>query len=501
VARLRGLGREIPLGTHAVLGRDPACDVVLDDASVSRRHAVLEEDGKGGCKLRDLASANGTFLDGVRIGGSGVPVSAGARLRFGEVELQLLGEAPAAFAPRRRALVGAGVVAILLCAALFLRGRPSGAARASSSAPPATVLVEESLAALEADHPEEAAALAQKAVEADPLLDAARAALARSRREREATRVFSQALVAADAASGNDALHLLAQVPQDSRLFARARIKAKEIAGAALRAHGAACRAGSDARRWPEAASECASALEISCQVPAATPDPLLPLLREAERKAGRKVPWSCPADLAPLLRDEAATVPAPAPDALLAQLHPDAKVRAAVSLYLHGEPSEAMRALSREGSPLARATADRIRKVEGRSREGRTALLAGDLLRSDRAYAEALRVDGELVPKGVDSVPARKIREALARAHGRLGDDYFAKGRYASAFDEWQAALAARPRDPHLLDSIARLDEVARAIAQDGRASCADLRVAAHVASAGGPVREAAERALSRCR
>ena len=100
-----------------------------------------------------------------------------------------------------------------------------------------------------------------------------------------------------------------------------------------------------------------------------------------------------------------------------------------------------------------------------------------------------------------MDSVPARQIREALAGAHGRLGDDYFAKGQYASAFDEWQAALAAKPRDPHLLDSIARLDEVARTIVEDRKASCADVRVAAHVASSGGPAREAAERALSRCR
>jgi tetratricopeptide (TPR) repeat protein len=390
-------------------------------------------------------------------------------------------------------------VAIFVGAALFLRGRPSGAARPSSPRS-ATALVEEAISALETDHPEEAEALAQKAVESDPILEAAHATLARSRREREATRVYLQAMAAADA-GGNDILHLLARVPQDSRLFARARIKAKEIAGGALRAHGAACRAGSDAERWQEAAFECAAALEISCQVPAGTPDPRLALLREAERKAGRKVPWSCPPDLASLLRDDAAETPAPAPDALLAQFHPDPKVRAAVALYVQGEPPEALRSLSREGSPAGRAAADRIRKVEGRSREARTALLAGDVLRAGRACADALRVDGELVPKGLDSVPAKQIREALARAHGRAGDDYFGKGQYASAFDEWQAALAAKPRDPHLLDSIARLDEVARTIAQDEKASCADLRVAAHVADAHGPTREAAERALSRCR
>src|SRR5712672_3182231 len=148
--RLRGLGREIPLGARAVLGRDKGCDVVLDDASVSRRHAVLEEDGKGGLRLRDLASANGTFLDGVRIGQRGVPASFGARLRFGDVELQLAADAPTAFPARRRALVVVGAVAMFVGAALFLRGRPSGAAR-PSPAPSATALVEEAISALEAD--------------------------------------------------------------------------------------------------------------------------------------------------------------------------------------------------------------------------------------------------------------------------------------------------------------------------------------------------------------
>jgi hypothetical protein len=86
----------------------------------------------------------------------------------------------------------------------------------------------------------------------------------------------------------------------------------------------------------------------------------------------------------------------------------------------------------------------------------------------------------------------------ALGQAHGRLGDDYFSKGQYASAFDEWRAALSAEPRDPHLLDSLARLDELALGIARDPGSSCADLRVAAHVSAR---AREGVERALSRCR
>jgi adenylate cyclase len=45
-----------------VVGRLPGCDVVIDHPSVSRRHAKLTVIG-GRCKLQDLESRNGTFVD------------------------------------------------------------------------------------------------------------------------------------------------------------------------------------------------------------------------------------------------------------------------------------------------------------------------------------------------------------------------------------------------------------------------------------------------------
>jgi hypothetical protein len=49
------------------LGRDPACEVVLSDPTVSRRHAQLHfRDGRW--ILQDLGSRNGTIVNGVRVG-------------------------------------------------------------------------------------------------------------------------------------------------------------------------------------------------------------------------------------------------------------------------------------------------------------------------------------------------------------------------------------------------------------------------------------------------
>ena len=63
---LQGLdpGKLFPLeGASVVLGRHPACDIVLESASVSRQHArILNVDGS--FYLEDLHSRNGTFLNG-----------------------------------------------------------------------------------------------------------------------------------------------------------------------------------------------------------------------------------------------------------------------------------------------------------------------------------------------------------------------------------------------------------------------------------------------------
>lgn len=65
--------RVVPLAGDrpVVLGRDPHCDVVLEDDRVSRRHARLEPTAAtietAGWRLTDLGSKNGTALDGVPV--------------------------------------------------------------------------------------------------------------------------------------------------------------------------------------------------------------------------------------------------------------------------------------------------------------------------------------------------------------------------------------------------------------------------------------------------
>lgn len=71
-----------------VVGRDADADLVLDDATVSRRHAVLAV-AAGRVTVEDLGSSNGSFVNGRRVQGE-TELAAGDLLRLGRVRLTLL---------------------------------------------------------------------------------------------------------------------------------------------------------------------------------------------------------------------------------------------------------------------------------------------------------------------------------------------------------------------------------------------------------------------------
>ena len=72
-----------------VVGRDPGCDIVLNDSKCSRRHAVVE-DGPEGLVIRDSGSANGIYVNGRKVEKSAL--RPGDTVRLGEVKLRLLPE-------------------------------------------------------------------------------------------------------------------------------------------------------------------------------------------------------------------------------------------------------------------------------------------------------------------------------------------------------------------------------------------------------------------------
>ncbi len=69
-----------------IIGRNPPADLVLEGTTVSRRHCRLElKDGE--LRLIDLASTNGTFVNGVRVT-EAVPLQDGAAIAVGAYRLR-----------------------------------------------------------------------------------------------------------------------------------------------------------------------------------------------------------------------------------------------------------------------------------------------------------------------------------------------------------------------------------------------------------------------------
>ena len=71
------LGTYVFIDGPVVVGRDPGCNIPLQDLGVSRRHAMISPTSSGEYVLRDLESTNGTRVNGM-------PVARECVLRDGE---------------------------------------------------------------------------------------------------------------------------------------------------------------------------------------------------------------------------------------------------------------------------------------------------------------------------------------------------------------------------------------------------------------------------------
>lgn len=90
--RLRISGTDNPVDLSpgvTTIGRQTENRIVLAHKLVSRQHATIDVTDSG-CLLKDLESANGTFLNGTRLASQKqVPVQIGDKIRIGEFELSL----------------------------------------------------------------------------------------------------------------------------------------------------------------------------------------------------------------------------------------------------------------------------------------------------------------------------------------------------------------------------------------------------------------------------
>ncbi len=110
--------RVIALTGKKIIGRDDACDVVIDDHMISSRHASIEVTGDN-VKVTDLDSTNGTFVNGRRI--TEAELKNGDEVRFDQIAFRV--EGPPEEIAAKTTLRPAAALAFLTGAAGRLAGK------------------------------------------------------------------------------------------------------------------------------------------------------------------------------------------------------------------------------------------------------------------------------------------------------------------------------------------------------------------------------------------
>jgi pSer/pThr/pTyr-binding forkhead associated (FHA) protein len=76
----------LPVGKH-IVGRVESSAIPIRSTKISRQHSSIDVTAKGAV-LQDMGSANGTFLEGVRISGA-VSLKEGQIVSFADIEFKV----------------------------------------------------------------------------------------------------------------------------------------------------------------------------------------------------------------------------------------------------------------------------------------------------------------------------------------------------------------------------------------------------------------------------
>lgn len=76
------------------LGRSSSNDIHVPDEELSRNHCLFEPCGENDIRITDLASANGTFLNGTALGNDPVVLKVGDRIDVGKTTVRVVDDSP-----------------------------------------------------------------------------------------------------------------------------------------------------------------------------------------------------------------------------------------------------------------------------------------------------------------------------------------------------------------------------------------------------------------------
>ncbi len=478
---LRGMvgpwaGQTYPLKGKVLVGRQPPANILLDDDSVSRRHAELEATSAG-VTVRDLGSANGTLLNGEPLDQTPVPLEPGDQLQFGVVEMVF--ETDASSAPVRRGagagavrggadedpaakrkkliMVAAALVGVLLMVGMvssILSPAPADVSPAGAGAqldPTAKIqeLLSEcrSYASSELGAPnwDRANEICTQALDLDPIHPEANTLIRRIKLEKESFEYYSQGERLLQRLKPEEALASFRKIQKESEYFRRARAKAREAAEAVTKRALEDCKLYLRDSQWSAAVSRCEVYMAVWCQsVPREELEPPLGFTLKLEGRLRRNewrpkeplfvrfliarqrmdanaAPWVCPVAEV-LAGDERAVDPRTIVAEAAKRRFPNKLMQAALLDYWSGRGSEALATMQklRANYEAAQyhAQADELMKimstVDQLFKVGQSYLAAEDPEKAAEPFREALATDKALMQELAESKPSFYRRNIL---------------------------------------------------------------------------------------
>ena len=482
------------------VGRGSDNALVIDDASISRHHAVISLDS--GVTVEDLQSSNGTFVNGARI--TRHSLQNNDEVRFGTVVYTLTTNQakPAQIAwkdlqkvPRLARLLGFIItlcgILLFFVVLLFLRKLPTHhpAPRQLSAQEVAYEHKVESLltratSQMDAQAWSLAVAAYQDVLDLDPINVEGRSGLAAAELNRVHQAALKQAAEALEKGQPARVLNCIATIgPQAfyGDVTAKLAEKARQAIGKEkAQEANKFCRRG-EWRSCHENAAMLLTYLSTSTLGQA--------LMMESEDGMRTHhiafLPWERSSKAA------------------LANLYPDPDTREGILRYAAGDIDTALRRLrdARASGIVSLVETFRRHKTAG---DGYSA--TGDPKRAVDAWMQALQIDVKLLPKIYPSTLGSDVRSRLTGALSRLGSEAFDRGNNVEAFRHWSKGVQVDPNNSYLGTALAKLENRATgmlagiAAAHPDAAGCAKLREIVSITRSLHPTHQAAQDQLMRC-
>ena len=498
------LNKDFPLAKPLVkVGRvAEGNDLALQDDSISREHARLSRSGRG-YVVRDLGSANGTSVNGVRV--LEQPLGTGDIVRFGTLEFEYFGPPAMVHKPldpkkRRLAILAAvsltGLLIVMGTAKVLSVSREGPVQQASGVQDDVSESERRVGLAQDARRDEQwdrATKEYQEAIRLDPINRDARKGLKDVEVEIQMKQLFDRARQRVDVGQDEEGAELYLKIVPSSSYYPRAQAEVQRLASLLVRRYQEQCRTSAHYGDQQGIVEGCGHYLNLICNSRA--DEKTLQLLRAAEHKLGAKVqePWSCPASYAHWALQDGSSKSASL-EGRINLMYPNPRLAEAVRIYANGQARAALNGLrnlkeipAESHNPAVEKLLRSIELSYGAYTDGVSSLETGDLRNARQQWQLLFDTDKQIMPEGFQSELANQAKKQLAKQYYKVGLQLFQQQRLIDAFQTWEQGFQVLPGDNELQQGFISLEHEAEKILANA-SSCVDIKQALAITLANPP-------------